>query len=106
MAETFGWTQGLDQKARRAKRFYAVIVLCTVAGAALNFVGVNPIKALFWAAVLNGFVAPPMLLLIMFVANNPKVMGKDVNGTSANVLGWATTVAMFAAAIGLVVTGQ
>jgi Mn2+/Fe2+ NRAMP family transporter len=60
---------------------------------------------LFWTAVINGFVAPPLLLLIMLIANNRTVMGERVNGFTINVLGWVTTLAMFAAAAVLIVTG-
>jgi Mn2+/Fe2+ NRAMP family transporter len=70
----------------------------------INFVGINPIRALFWTAVVNGLLAPPLLVLIMLVANNPAVMGDRVNGRWTNVLGWAATAAMFAAAIGLALT--
>ena len=70
----------------------------------MNFVGINPIDALFWTAVINGFLAPPLLVIIMLVANNKQVMGERVNGFGANVLGWATTAAMIAAAVALVVT--
>jgi NRAMP (natural resistance-associated macrophage protein)-like metal ion transporter len=104
MSEAFGWRNGLDHKPARAKRFYLVIGVSTLIGVLINYVGINPIDALFWTAVINGFLAPPLLVLIMLVANNAKVMGKRTNGLAANVVGWATTAAMFAAAIGLVVT--
>ena len=70
----------------------------------INFVGINPISALFWTAVINGFLAPPLLVIVIFIANNKKIMGKRVNGRWSNLLGVLTTVVMFAAAIGLVVT--
>ena len=70
----------------------------------INFIGINPISALFWTAVLNGLVAPPLLLLLMLIANNPGVMGNRVNGPFINFLGWLSTLIMFAAAIGLIVT--
>ena len=69
-----------------------------------NFLGINPIDALFWTAVLNGFLAPPLLVLVMLVANDRTIMGARTNGRRLNVLGWGTTIVMFAAAIGLVVT--
>jgi NRAMP (natural resistance-associated macrophage protein)-like metal ion transporter len=104
VAEALGWRHGLDEKPHRARGFYAVIVVSTLVGAAINFVGLNPVTALFWTAVLNGFLAPPLLVVIMLIANNRAVMGERVNGVVANVLGWATTAAMFAAAVGLVLT--
>lgn len=103
VCEAFHWKCGLDQKCGNAKWFYAVIVGSTVAGALINYVGVNPVKALFWTAVLNGLIAPPLLVVIMLVSNNKAVMGKRVNGTAINVLGWATTLAMFAAGVALIV---
>ena len=104
VAETFGWKYGLDQKAGRAKQFYLVIAASTLIGMLINFVGINPIDALFWTAVINGFLSPPLLVIIMLVANNRKVMDKRVNGLWSNVLGWAATALMFAAAIALVFT--
>ena len=99
-----GWKHGLDEKPRRAKLFYGVITVSTTVGILINFVGINPIKALVLAAVINGFLAPPILVVIMLVANNKAVLGRDVNGPLANVMGWITTVAMFAAAGALVLT--
>jgi Mn2+/Fe2+ NRAMP family transporter len=104
VAETFGAKQGLDQKPRRAKLFYAMIIVPTLVGMLIDFAGVNPIRALFWTAVLNGFVAPPMLVVIMLIANNRKIMGQRTNGRWVNAAGWTTTVVMFAAAIGLLFT--
>jgi NRAMP (natural resistance-associated macrophage protein)-like metal ion transporter len=103
-AEAFGWEHGFDKRPRRAKAFYWLIAGSTLLGMMINFVGVNPIKALFLTAVINGFLAPPLLVLIMLVSNNRKVMGERVNGTALNIAGWVTTLAMFAAAIGLAVT--
>lgn len=104
VSETFGWRYGLDQKAHRAKQFYAVIVISTVVGMAMNFFGMNAIQALFWSAVINGLVAPPLLILIMLIVNNRKIMGDKVNSPMTNFLGWASTVAMSVAAIALFVT--
>lgn len=104
VSEAFGWKYGLDKKPERAKQFYAIIGVSTLIGTLINFIGINPIKALFWTAVINGFLAPPLLVIIMLVANNKKVMGNKVNGVWTNALGWITTVVMFAAAIALVLT--
>jgi NRAMP (natural resistance-associated macrophage protein)-like metal ion transporter len=104
LSEAFGWKYGLERKPAQARQFYAVIVVATLLGMALNFTPINPIDALFWTAVLNGFVAPPLLVLIMLIANNRKVMGDKTNHALTNALGWATAVVMFAAAVGLVVT--
>jgi NRAMP (natural resistance-associated macrophage protein)-like metal ion transporter len=104
VAETFGWNYGLDTKPREAKQFYAIIAVSTLVGMLINFLGINPIKALFWTAVINGVIAPPLLVVILLVANNKKVMGKRMNGRGANVVGWLTCALMFAAAIGMFLT--
>jgi Mn2+/Fe2+ NRAMP family transporter len=104
MSEAFGWRYGLDEKPYRAKQFYAVIAISTIAGMAMNFFGMNAISALFWSAVINGLVAPPLLVLIMLVVNNKKIMGDKVNSPMTNLLGWASTVAMTVAAVGLFLT--
>ena len=104
VSEAFGWKYGLDEKPHRAKQFYAVIVGATLVGMLINFLGINPITALFWTAVLNGFLAPPLLIVIMLIANNGEIMGKRVNGRWTNLLGWATTIVMTVAAVALVIT--
>lgn len=104
VAESFGWECRLDDKPREAKPFYSVIATSTLVGMLINFAGINPISALFWTAVINGLVSPPLLVLIMLVSNNKKVMGDKVNGPGTNILGWVAAVVMFAAAIGMLVT--
>jgi Mn2+/Fe2+ NRAMP family transporter len=104
VAETLGLRYGLNEKLARAKQFYAVIVLSTIVGVLINFIGVNAITALFWTAVINGLIAPPLLVLIMLVSNNRRVMGARVNSKLTNVIGWTTVVIMFTAAIGMIVT--
>ncbi len=101
LAESFGWKAGLDEKPGRAKRFYWTIAIATFVGLLIAFSGINPIKALFFTAIINGFVAPPLLLIIMLVSNNKAIMGKRVNNLATNIIGWATTAIMFAAAIAL-----
>jgi Mn2+/Fe2+ NRAMP family transporter len=76
----------------------------TVGGLLINLLGINPIDALFWTAVINGFLAPPLLAIIMLVGGNKAIMGKQANGRGAKALGWSTTLLMFAAAVGLLVT--
>jgi NRAMP (natural resistance-associated macrophage protein)-like metal ion transporter len=104
LSEAFGWKYGLDRNPAKAKQFYGVIVVATLVGMLINFIGINPIDALFWTAVINGFVAPPLLVLIMLVANNRRVMGERVNGRGLNLLGCLATVVMFAAAAAMAVT--
>jgi len=104
LTESFGGRYGFNQKLRRAKFFYAVIIVSTLVGVLINFIGINPIRALLLAAIINGFLAPPLLVAIMLVANNRHIMGDRVNGRWANILGWTTTVVMFVAAVALVLT--
>jgi NRAMP (natural resistance-associated macrophage protein)-like metal ion transporter len=104
VAETFGWECSLADKPAAAKQFYAVIAGSTLVGLLLNFLGINPMAALFWTAVINGLISPPLLVIIMLVSNNKKVMGENVNGIGANIVGWAATAIMFAAAIGMFLT--
>jgi NRAMP (natural resistance-associated macrophage protein)-like metal ion transporter len=103
-AEAFGWRCGLDEKPGRAPEFYLVMGASTAAALAIDFLGVPPVRALFWTAVINGFLSPPLLVFVMFIANNRAVMGARVNGLALNVLGWATTALMFAAAVALMLT--
>jgi NRAMP (natural resistance-associated macrophage protein)-like metal ion transporter len=104
VCEAMGWRFGLDRKPAEAKRFYGIIALSTLAGTLINFLGFNPVAALFWTAVVNGFLAPPLLVIIMLIANKPEVMGQRTNGLALNVLGWTATGLMGAAAVGLVLT--
>jgi NRAMP (natural resistance-associated macrophage protein)-like metal ion transporter len=104
VAETFGWECRLDDKPREAKHFYTVIAASTLIGMLINFAGINPMSALFWTAVINGLLSPPLLVVIMLVSNNRKVMGDKVNGLAGNIFGWAAAAIMFAAAIGMILT--
>jgi Mn2+/Fe2+ NRAMP family transporter len=102
--ETFAWRQGLDCAPGRARHFYTIMAGSTLVALVLNFVGINPVQALFWTAVINGFLSPPLLILVMLISNNRKIMGDRVNGPFLNILGWTTALLMFAAAIGLLLT--
>lgn len=104
VAEAMGWRQGLNYRPGRAREFYGVIVVATLVGMLINFVGINPIDALFWTAVINGVVAPPVMAIIMLVVNNREIMGDRVNNHWTNLLGWAATLLMAAAAIALFAT--
>ncbi|PYS69344.1 MAG: iron transporter, partial [Acidobacteria bacterium] len=104
MCEAFDWKYGLNEKLRDALRFYAIIAISTLIGLLINFLKIPPVTALFWTAVINGVLAPPLLVLIMLVSNNKKVMGKRVNGKLTNFLGWATAAVLFAAALGMFLT--
>ena len=102
-AETLGWRQGLDKDLKRARAFYTLILLSTAVGVGLDFIGINPVKALYWTAVINGLLAPFLLLAILVVASDKKLM----QGQPSSRLGWTvvalTTVAMFAAGIAMFV---
>jgi NRAMP (natural resistance-associated macrophage protein)-like metal ion transporter len=98
VAEMAGWKCGLDEKPGRAPEFYLVMGASTIAALLMDYLGIDVMKALFWTAVINGFLSPPLLVIILLIANNRAVMGKRVNGPLLNVLGWATTALMFTAA--------
>lgn len=101
LSETFGWKEGLYRKFNRATGFYATIVVATVAGLAINFVGIDPIKALVFTAVFNGIAAVPLLLTIAKVGNNLQIMGRHKNGPLTNALVRLTFLIMSAAIIAL-----
>ncbi|MBK8315276.1 MAG: Nramp family divalent metal transporter [Acidobacteria bacterium] len=87
ISEAGAWRSGINEKPRMAKKFYSVVAFSMFAGMALEYSGVNAIKMLFTAAVVNGLLAPPLLVIIMMISNNPKVMGEHVNGRMLNLLG-------------------
>lgn len=101
LAQALGWRASLHAKAREAPKFYVVIALVTLLSVLLNCVGFNPMKALVWAGIVQGFSTPPLLLLIMLMTNNRKIMGERVNSFGINILGWLTTAAIFLASFGL-----
>jgi NRAMP (natural resistance-associated macrophage protein)-like metal ion transporter len=102
-AETLGWRQGLNRRLKQARWFYALILISTASGVALDFIGINPVKALYWTAVINGLLAPFLMVAILIVAADKKLM----QGQPSSRLGWIvvafTTVAMFAAGIAMFV---
>ncbi len=104
MAETFRWRRGLDRKLREARGFYTIVALATLGGIALTFSPVDPIKALFWSAVVNGVICVPVLVVMMMLASNRKVMGSFVSGTGLRFFGWLTVAAMTAAVCAMLVT--
>ena len=104
IAELFGWRAGLDLTPRRGRRFYLAFGGAVAAGMALNLAGTNPIRMLFLSAVLNGLLAPPLLLLVMLVGSNRSIMGTHTNGPWLNLLGWLATIVMFLAAIAFFAT--
>lgn len=101
ITETFGWEQGLDKKFHEAKGFYTIIGLALLLGLSLNYIGITPIQSLIYTAILYGVTAPVLIAIILHVANNKKIMGKNVNSRTENVLGGIALVVMTVAAIAL-----
>ena len=104
VGEALRWPTGLERKAREAKGFYAVIAVATLLGVALNFTHLDPIKALFWTAVINGVVAAPLMVVMMLMTTNQKVMGQFTLSRRLRITGWIATALMIAASVGLFAT--
>ncbi len=102
-AETLGWRQGLDKKLKQARWFYALIFVSTAAGVALDFIGVNPVKALYWTAVINGLLAPFLLVAILMVAADKKLMQNQPSSRLGWIVVAITTAAMFVAGVAMFV---
>ncbi len=98
VSETFGWTEGLNRKPKEAKAFYSVIALATLGGMALNLTSIDPMQALYWAAVVNGLLAPPLMLVTMLIARNPAAMGELAISRRLAFGGWLSTAVMAAVA--------
>ena len=99
VSEIFGWQEGLNKSFRQAKPFYAIIIFSTLIGFLMNFVQINPFKALFYTAVIYGLISPILILFILLIANNENVMGKYKNKITTNILGILTLIIMTAAAV-------
>lgn len=96
--ETFGWEQGLDKKFHEARGFYTIIAISLLLGLSLNYVGISPMKALIYTAVLYGLTAPVLIAIILHISNNKQIMGENVNGLRANIMGFAALIIMTFAA--------
>lgn len=103
VSELMGWTEGLDRHLREAKAFYAVIAVATLGGVALNFTPIDPIKALYWSAVVNGVLAAPLMAVMMVIAMNPRIMGDLTLPRPMLIVGWLATLVMALATIGFLV---
>ena len=101
LAETFRWKNGLNKKFHAARPFYSVIILSSIIGIALDFADVSPMKALFWAAIVNGLIAPFLLVGILIVASDRKIMRQQPSSLLARLAVGVATLAMFGAAIGM-----
>lgn len=104
LSQSLGWHNSLGAKPRDAAKFYGVIAAVTGVAVGLNFIGLNPMKVLVWAGIVQGFSTPPLMFLILRMTNDPRIMGNRINGRALNILAWITTAAIFAASAGLVVT--
>jgi len=104
VAEGAVWRGSMADKPRSAPKFYAVMAVAMALGLVLNYLGFNAVKMLFWSAVINGLLAPPLILLVILLTSSRKVMGKRVNSPLLRYLGWATFVVMTAAAVGMIIT--
>jgi Mn2+/Fe2+ NRAMP family transporter len=100
VSECFGWTEGLDRRPREAKAFYATIAVATLGGIALNFTALDPIRALYWSAVVNGILATPLMAVMMIIAMNSRIMGRLTLPRPMLIVGWLATFVM-----GLVTAG-
>lgn len=99
ITETFGWEQGLDKKFHEAKAFYIVMAISLILGLSLNYIGIPPVKALIYTAILYGMTAPVLIAIILHISNNKSVMGEFTNSKTSNVLGFAALVIMTIAAV-------
>jgi NRAMP (natural resistance-associated macrophage protein)-like metal ion transporter len=104
LAQGLGRPSSLNAKPREAPLFYVTIAIVTVIAVLLNFLGLNPMKALVWSGIVQGFSVPPLLFIIMLLTNDRKVLGNRVNSRLSNILGWITTCVTFAATACLVVS--
>ena len=103
VSEMFGWTEGLDRRPREAKAFYATIAVTTLGGAALNFTSLDPIKALFWSAVVNGVLSAPLMAVMMVIAVNPRIMGRLTLPWPMIAGGWLAVCVMALVTVGFFV---
>jgi Mn2+/Fe2+ NRAMP family transporter len=101
MGETFGWKVGLEKRFGRAKAFYATIIISLLIGLSIDFIGISPIQALIYTAILYGITAPVLIVMVMHIGNNKKIMGEFTNAKWSNILGVLTFILMTVSAIAL-----
>lgn len=104
MAGAFKWENSLERKPMEAKRFYGIIAVSTLIGVALDFTPIDPIKALYWSAVINGVISVPIMVVMMLMAVRPEIMGKFVITARLKALGWLATLMMAAAVLAMFLT--
>ena len=104
VAETFAWPIGLGLTLLKARGFYAIVSVATLLGVAINFSSIDPIKALFWTAVINGVIAVPIMAVMMLMAARDDIMGRFTAKRRLKVFGWLATVTMAAAVVAMLAT--
>jgi Mn2+/Fe2+ NRAMP family transporter len=104
LGEAMRWRVSLEAKPRKARKFYATIAVATLIGLAMNFAHFNPMKALFWSAVVNGVAAVPIMLMMMMLTRRRKVMGEFTLPLYLEIVGWVATLVMFFASVGMFAT--
>ena len=102
VTETFGWKEGLDKKFHEAKAFYIIICISLILGLSLNYIGISPIKALIYSAILYGLTAPVLIAIILHISNNKKIMGEFTNRKASNIFGFAALLLMTVAAVAMI----
>ena len=102
VSETFGWEKGLNKKFHQAKAFYSITIISLLLGLLMNYVGISPVQALLWSAILYGITAPVLILIILNIANNKEVMGEFTNNKKSNFLGYTAFTLMSVAALTLI----
>jgi Mn2+/Fe2+ NRAMP family transporter len=100
VSESFRWHASLERKPRQAPKFYGVLAAAIILGTSLNFIGIDPIRALYWSAVVNGVVSVPLMLMLMLMSMKKAAVGKFVLPGYLRVLGWAATGVMLIASLG------
>ena len=104
IAEGAGWRHSLQSKPRSAPRFYGVLGFAMLLGLAMNYLHLDAVAMLYWSAVVNGVLAPPLIVLVVLLTSDQKVMGDRVSSPLLRTLGWATAVVMALAAVGMFAT--
>jgi len=94
ITESFGWKEGLDKKFQKAKAFYFIIAISLILGLSMTYIGISPIKALIYSAILYGLTSPVLIAIILHISNNRKIMGKNTNGKMSNILGFIALALM------------
>ena len=104
VSEVFSWKEGLNKRFKQAHGFYGIIIAATLIGVIINFLPIKPFTMLYYTAIINGIAAPPLMVLVMLIANNKKIMDKYSNACFSNIFGWIITSIMAIASIALMVS--